>query len=152
MIRPAQSEDLEHLIILCEKHAHFERADYKSKGKSEALAKALFGENPALYCLVAESQESLIGYATYMVQFSTWDAQPYLYLDCLYLEKSARGKGLGKMFMERIKAEAKRLGCRLIQWQTPDFNQNAIAFYQNLGAEAKSKLRFFWSVSEEPVS
>ena len=32
--------------------------------------------------------------------------------------------------------------CSEIQWQTPDWNQRAIAFYKRAGASAKSKIRF----------
>ncbi|WP_148639138.1 GNAT family N-acetyltransferase [Aquimarina longa] len=95
--------------------------------------------------MIEESKE-IIGYTTFMKQFSTWDANFYIYLDCLFIKEKARGKGLGMFIMERVKEYAKSKNCKIIQWQTPDFNQKTINFYQKLGAVSKSKERFFWNV------
>lgn len=145
-IRFATSSDLDALIRLCAEHAAYEQAEYDPIGKKESLNKQLFGSNPPLYCLVVEQNEAIIGYATYMRQFSTWDATYYLYLDCLYLNGQSRGQGLGELLMQRIKEEAKKLSISEIQWQTPDFNEGAIRFYQRIGAKNKTKERFFWEV------
>ncbi|MBL4707385.1 MAG: hypothetical protein JKY48_02970 [Flavobacteriales bacterium] len=40
---------------------------------------------------------------------------------------------------------SKQLGASLIQWQTPDFNVDAIRFYKRRGATSKLKGRFFWT-------
>jgi GNAT superfamily N-acetyltransferase len=96
--------------------------------------------------LVVEKENTLIGYATFMKQFSTWDADFYIYLDCLYLKETSRGKGLGKIIMEMIKEYSKVENCTHIQWQTPNFNKKAIQFYLKIGATAKTKERFFLTI------
>ncbi|OJJ14448.1 GNAT family N-acetyltransferase [marine bacterium AO1-C] len=146
IIRFASPLDMDALIQLCAEHAAYEKADYDPYGKKEALSMRLFSPPPPLYCLVVEQHEEIIGYATYMKQFSTWDAGYYLYLDCLYLNEKSRGQGLGEQLMQRIKEEAQKLGLSEIQWQTPDFNEGAIRFYHRLGATSKNKERFFWQV------
>ena len=146
IIRFVSPLDMNALIQLCVEHAAYEKADYDPYGKKEALSMRLFSPPPPLYCLVVEQNEVIIGYATYMKQFSTWDARYYLYLDCLYLNEKARGQGLGEQLMYRIKEEAQKLGLSEIQWQTPDFNEGAIRFYQRLGATNKNKERFFWQL------
>ncbi len=143
LIRKAQEKDIDQIVSLCEAHAAFEGANYSSAGKGILLSMELFKKNPRLHCLVADHDNRLLGYATYTVQYSTLDACQYLYMDCLYLHEEARGKGLGKEFMGKIIKEAKRLNCELIQWQTPTFNTNAIAFYKNIGGFSKPKERFF---------
>ncbi|MEO1715245.1 MAG: GNAT family N-acetyltransferase, partial [Bacteroidota bacterium] len=75
--------------------------------------------------------------------FSTWDAEYYVYLDCLYLEPQTRGQGIGTQIMEEVKAFARAEDCSVIQWQTPDFNEKAIRFYQKIGGVSKAKERFF---------
>ena len=126
IIRFAQKKDLEEIIHLCELHATFEQAYYNQKQKKEQLKNHLFSDIPSLYCLVIEKGEELIGYATYMKQFSTWDASFYVYMDCLFLTEIARGYGIGEKLMERIKQETIKLNCTLIQWQTPKFNKRAM--------------------------
>lgn len=143
-IRAAISKDLPELVELCGLHAAYERTDYEAKGKQEILEKYLFSDPPALYSLVVEHDGNLIGYTTYMKQFSTWDASYYLYMDCLFLREQYRGQGIGLELMNKVKETAAQLQCSHIQWQTPDFNVRAIKFYQKIGGISKSKERFFW--------
>ena len=143
VIRFIKPRDLDGLVVLCQEHAEYEKSDYVSLGKKESLSKHLFAKDPTLYCLVLELDSQLIGYATFMKQFSTWDSAFYLYMDCLFLNELSRGLGLGELIMNRIKTEAVNLGCDLIQWQTPDFNTGAIRFYNRIGATSKTKERFF---------
>lgn len=143
IIRFAQREDIKAITTLCQLHSAYEKAEYQSQGKEQSLTSHLFNENPSLYCLIAELDKEIVGYATYMKQFSTWDADFYTYMDCLFLMENSRGLGIGEKLIERIKVEAKRLGCKLIQWQTPDSNVKAQKFYYRIGAASKSKERFF---------
>jgi len=143
MIRFAKKEDINQIIDLCEAHAHYEKCDYLRDGKLEKLSNDLFSDIPKLFCLVVEKDTKLIGYATYMKQYSTWDANEYIYMDCLFVNEETRGFGLGAKLIRRIQEEGKKLGCNLIQWQTPDFNVRAIKFYKRIGATSKEKERFF---------
>jgi len=142
-IRFIEYNDLKKLVQLCELHAIFEKSEYNSLGKEKELGGHLFSENPALYCLVVEIDNEIIGYATYMKQFSTWDASFYIYLDCLFLTEKARGSGIGAELINKIKQEAVKLNCKLIQWQTPVFNTRAMKFYERIGGISKTKERYF---------
>lgn len=142
-IRFAKEKDLPEIIGLCHQHALYEKAEFEKDGKQEKLKKHLFSDNPGLKCLVAEVNEEIVGYATYAKQFSTWDADFYIYMDCLFLNEKSRGYGIGEQIMNRIKKESQKAGCTLIQWQTPGFNTRAIKFYRRIGAVSKSKERFF---------
>ncbi len=50
--------------------------------------------------------------------------------------------------MESIKTQAKQRGYNQVQWQTPDFNADAIPFYPQLEAKAKTKPRFSWNLND----
>jgi GNAT superfamily N-acetyltransferase len=119
-IRFAKKRDLPRSIELCELHALFEQCAFDSKGKSEALSTQLFCDDPRVFCLITEQSDTLIGYATHMKQYATWDAAFYMYMDCLFLTEATRGKGVGEELINRIKLEAKTSNCSHIQWQTPD--------------------------------
>ncbi|MEM9337433.1 MAG: GNAT family N-acetyltransferase [Bacteroidota bacterium] len=138
--------DLGQLVKLCEKHAAYEKSTYSLIGKEKRLGDHLFGSAPSLQCLVAKRQSTVVAYATFMKQFSTWESEHYLYLDCLFLEESVRGLGLGGKMMNEVAKYADEQNCLTIQWQTPTFNQKAIAFYKKLGAIEKRKARFFWCI------
>ncbi|MBO9694097.1 GNAT family N-acetyltransferase [Chryseobacterium sp.] len=143
-IRFAEEKDLNSIIELCKAHAQYERSSFKEENKKEQLSKHILNPDSEIKCLIAESDTEIIGYATFFKQFSTWDASYYMYVDCLFLKEKARGNGIGKQIMEFIKTCSKEEGCKIIQWQTPNFNTGAIKFYTQLGAARKNKERFFW--------
>ena len=142
-LRFAIKSDLNNLVGLCERHAVFEQSEYDATNKKELLDSHLFKKDPSLFCLVVEYKKELIGYATYMKQFSTWDAEFYIYMDCLFMDDKFRGFGIGEELVNRIKKETKENGCSHIQWQTPEFNKRAMKFYDRIGAQSKSKARYF---------
>lgn len=142
LIRTSIESDLDKLIDLCQKHAAYERASYHTQGKKENLKKALFSEEKVLNCLIVEVSGEIIGYATYTFDFSTWDAEKFIYLDCLYLEDGFRSYGIGQALIEKIEEIGKSQNCINMQWQTPDFNVRAIKFYNRIGASGKEKIRF----------
>jgi GNAT superfamily N-acetyltransferase len=145
-IRSVKKEDLDELINLCKLHAIFEASGYNTEAKKELLDRNLFSDNPSLSCLVVENANKLIGYVTYMKQFSTWDANYYIYMDCLFMTEESRGFGMGEKLIHKIKVEARKMDCSLIQWQTPVFNKRAMKFYKRIGAYGKRKERYFLEV------
>jgi len=141
-IRKAELKDMTKLVELCQKHATFEQADFNSAGKVELLTKALFCKTPRLFCFMIESTTEIMGYFTYTIDFSTWDAQMFLHLDCLYLDPEFRRLGIGEKVVEKLRIIAREKNCVNIQFQTPAFNENAIKFYRRIGAKGKEKIRF----------
>jgi GNAT superfamily N-acetyltransferase len=144
-IRIAEKRDFEAIKRLVKAHAIFEKASALSDNNLNRLENYIFNTD-VVECLVAELNNEIVGYATFIKQFSTWNANYYIYLDCLYLNEKTRGKGIGTQIMDKIKTYAKSINCSGIQWQTPDFNKEAIDFYKKLGAESKTKERFNWRV------
>jgi GNAT superfamily N-acetyltransferase len=143
VIRAASPGDMDALIELCAEHATYEEAPYDPQGKATCLAHALFATPARLHAWVVELRGRLVGYATAIQEFSTWDATSFLHLDCLYLREEARGAGLGRQLVLEIASLARHLGCINVQWQTPEWNERTIRFYQRLGAIGKQKVRFF---------
>jgi len=142
-IRVATSKDQDALLFLMKEHALFEGHELKFSYLHQQLNNL---ETLPVTIFVVESNNKLQGYMSVEKQFSTWDMDWYLYLDCLYLTKETRGQGVGLKLMQKLKRFAKENMINTIQWQTPKDNFTAIAFYQKLNAVNKEKQRFFWSV------
>lgn len=141
-IRNCEVSDLPKLVVLCQKHAEYEKASFSPTGKEEALKKALFSTQPKLFCLVVAANETIVGYVSYTFDYSTWDAATFIYMDCLFLEEEARSFGIGDILLQKLKEIGTEHNCVSIQWQTPQFNERAIKFYQRIGAIGKDKVRF----------
>lgn len=148
-IREGVESDLPELIVLFKEHAEFEREDTSIIAPARDVSRLLFSSPPLVMSLVIQGSQKLLGYATYMVQASTWEAGNYLYLDCLYLRPEARGVGIGKEIMQRIAVEARALGHFSVQWQTPSSDTRAISFYERIGAKGKDKVRLFGAWFED---
>lgn len=141
-VRNCEISDLPKLVVLCEKHAEFEKADSSPVGKEAKLKEALFSQQPKLFCLVVATKETIIGYVSYTFDFSTWDAETFMYMDCLFLEEEARSFGIGEILINELKEIGRERNCINLQWQTPQFNERAIKFYNRIGGKAKDKVRF----------
>jgi L-amino acid N-acyltransferase YncA len=141
-IRGCEEKDLPRLVELCAAHAEYEKAAYNPEGKLEGLREAIF-QSKKLNCWVVEIKGEVEGFTTYTFDFSTWEAAPFLYMDCLFLNEACRSKGIGAEIMRKIRMIAKEAKCVNIQWQTPEFNVKAIKFYVGLGSVGKQKMRFF---------
>jgi len=137
MIREIKEKDLDKVIELIALHADWEKCPYQEQPQDkENLRKQIF-EVGDLKGLVVEVDNQVVGYATYIKQYSTWDAHYYNYMDCLFLEEQHRGSGWGKKIVDKIKEEGLPM-----QWQTPPHNEMGIGFYNHIGAEGKPKVRF----------
>ncbi|KQV13941.1 MULTISPECIES: GNAT family N-acetyltransferase [unclassified Kitasatospora] len=143
-IRPARPADLPRIVELAAEHAAYERAAPPAPDLVLRLDALLFGAPiPRLHCLLAELPDGeVVGYAAAAPELSTWQGREYLHLDCLFLRPAARGSGLGVLLMDAVAALAGRLGMTEVQWQTPDWNEGAARFYDRIGAEARTKLRY----------
>jgi ribosomal protein S18 acetylase RimI-like enzyme len=140
-IRVAEARDQKSILFLMKEHALFEGHELEVSIQHQQLNRL---ESLPLTIFVVESNNTLVGYMSVIKQFSTWDMDWYLYLDCLYLNEEARGQRIGLMLMQKLKFFSQENKINTIQWQTPKDNLPAIKFYQKLGAINKEKQRFFW--------
>ncbi|MFI9105433.1 GNAT family N-acetyltransferase [Streptomyces fildesensis] len=149
-VRPAAPDDLPTLIQLCAAHAAFEHADPVPDDLATRLGTALFSAPARLWCLVAESGGEVIGYATYTLDFSTWRGASYAHMDCLFVTEQHRGGGWGRRLLDNVVAAAAEAGAAEVQWQTPDWNTDAIRFYDRTGAQRRLKARYLLSTHALP--
>jgi len=140
-LRPLEQSDLPELADLCHEHAEYERASWNEYDRVARLT-SLFLTSDDARCWVVEGDGELAGFATATMERSTWDADCYLHLDCLYLRTAYRGGGLGRRLIAEVALLAVELGAVNLQWQTPAWNEEAARFYYRLGATSAEKLRF----------
>ncbi|WP_194975894.1 GNAT family N-acetyltransferase [Aquiflexum lacus] len=147
-IRAVERKDMPRLIELCGAHAAYENATFDASSKSEKLSHYFFEGNPSIICWVVDFEDTVEGYMVLSPEFSTWDADYYFHMDCLYLTEKCRGLGIGSEILMLIKYFARENGIKLIQWQTPVENKRAIKFYKTNGAIPKEKVRFYLDVEQ----
>ncbi len=102
----------------------------------ENIDAALFGENPRVFCDIAEMDGAPIGFALWFYNFSTFQGRCGLYLEDLYVRPEARGLGAGKALLARLAKRCVEEGLGRMDWAVLDWNAPSIAFYDSLGALA----------------
>lgn len=143
VIRRARVGDLPRLVELIHEHVAYEKSAPRPADLAGRLGPQLFAEDARLWVLLAETPDGAVaGYAACSAEFAFWDARHYLHMDCLYLAEEARGHGLGAALMDAVADLARELGLDHVQWQTPDWNEGAIRFYDRLGAAGMPKRRY----------
>ncbi|WP_267381491.1 MULTISPECIES: GNAT family N-acetyltransferase [unclassified Sphingomonas] len=127
------------MLPLIRSHAAYERGE--TSVSVAALRSAL--EPPFLLLgWVAMQAGQLVGYATATLDFSTWTGRSFLHLDCLFVQEGCRGGGIGAALLEAVRAHAAEREISEMQWQTPNWNKDAIRFYLREGAVMVPKERF----------
>jgi len=133
-LRAALPDDVPAILGLIAELAAFEHLSAQMEATEERLRRHLFGPRPAAECWVAEVDGVVVAYAIYFHNFSTFLAQPGLYLEDVYVQPAFRGRGIGGALLRALGRLAVERGCGRFEWTVLDWNEGAIRFYRGLGA------------------
>ncbi len=134
-IEQATENDVPLLLKLIRGLAQYEKLLGSVSATEERLRASLFGSSPYAEAILAYENDQPVGYAIYFFTYSSFVALPGLYLEDLFVLPGSRGSGVGRQLLAFLAARAiERGGCR-IEWAVLNWNEPAIRFYKNLGAE-----------------
>jgi GNAT superfamily N-acetyltransferase len=147
-IRPATRADVPQILAFIRALAAYEREPEAVRATEAGLERDGFGPNPFYFCLIAEHDGLPAGFALYFFNYSTWLGRPGLYLEDIFVEPEFRGRGIGKLLLERVAAIAVEKGCQRLQWEVLDWNTPAIEFYRAMGAKFLDEWRNMGATGE----
>jgi len=134
-IRPGTPADVPLILEFIRALAEYEKLTHACVATEEGLTQTLFGARPYAETLIAEWEGAPAGFALYFHSYSTFRAQPGIYLEDLFVKAELRGKGIGKALLARLAQLAVARGCARIEWAVLDWNEPSIGFYKGLGAQ-----------------
>ena len=137
-IRPATRNDVPVIAELIRGLARFEKLEHEVVMTEDMLTAGLFGERPYAEVLLADDEEQPVGFALFFHNFSTFLGRPGIYLEDLFVVPEQRGKGIGQLLLATLARLAVERGCGRLEWAVLDWNQEAIRFYERLGARPNS--------------
>ncbi len=147
-IRSANSNDLQNLLRLIHLKSEFDGCPSAVTATAEKLNQTLFGSQPMAYILLAEATSEQggeqgdlpVGYASYHFTYSTFLAQPSLWLDDLFVKSEYRNQSIGTQFIQQLCQIADSHGCGRIDWTVNVHNHLGIRFYQRIGGRLNTEV------------
>ncbi len=133
-LRAAEPRDLNAIVTLVGELAEFEQLTHLLEITPEGMAPHLFGPRPMVECVIGEVAGEVVGFALFFSNFSTFLGRPGLHLEDLYVRPEQRRTGLGAALFSYVGKLALERGCGRLEWSVLDWNANAIAFYEQMGA------------------
>lgn len=128
-IRKGTEKDVPRLLHLIQELATYEKEPDAVRVNESVLTNDGFGPNKIFDFFVAENHKEVVGIALYYEKYSTWKGR-CMYLEDIIVTESERGKGYGRLLMDRIVKEAESKKVKRIEWQVLDWNEPAINFYK----------------------
>jgi GNAT superfamily N-acetyltransferase len=139
VIRPARPDDTSVVLAFIRELADYEKVLHLVKTGEDDVRALLFVPNPRAFCDIAEIGGEPVGFAFWFYNVSTFEGRCGLYLEDLYVRPAARGMGAGKALLAHLARRCVSEGLRRLEWSVLDWNAPSIAFYDSLGATAKTE-------------
>ena len=76
-----------------------------------------------------DESEQLVGFAHFLFHRSTWAISDYCYLEDLFVDPDARGKGAGMALIAGVEKAARAEGCARLYLTTAEQNSSARKLY-----------------------
>jgi GNAT superfamily N-acetyltransferase len=140
-IRAARPADSALIFALVRELADYEKLSAEVDATEGQIAAALFGEQPRVYCDIAEWDGAPAGFALWFANFSTFRGRPGLYLEDIFVRPVFRQRGIGKALLKRLAQRCVNEDWARFEWAVLDWNAPAIAFYKSLGAQVLDEWR-----------
>ena len=135
VIRPAQPSDAGEYLKLVESFADFESLPPPDAEAKTRLIDHLFRDRPAYRLLVAELNESIVGYAAHYMAYSTFRARPAFFLEDIFVHPEFRHLKIGHRLFVFCARTAVAEGCGRMDFHVLDWNKDALAFYEHHGVQ-----------------
>lgn len=139
-IRSAKREDMPAIATMAaEFHAFRASIDdsdptFDIERAALKLEESGFGSRSLFSSLIAEIGSDPIGYAIYNIGFWADSLEGMVLLTDLFVREAWRGQGVGRQLMHRLAEIGRTARCERIMWTVWSRNDDAMRFYQKLGA------------------
>jgi GNAT superfamily N-acetyltransferase len=103
--------------------------------------KRLLAAGPAMFGRIAESDGEVVGFTVCVVHSGSWTLAPACYLEDLFVDPEARGRGIGAALIEDLILRCRERGWARLYWHTRESNAAARRLYDKF-ARADDFVRY----------
>ncbi len=133
-IRPASKNDTSLILSFIQGLAEYEKLAHEVIASEQDLRRTLFGAQPTAEVLIAEFSGRPAGFALFFTSYSTFLAQPGIYLEDLFVLPEYRGRSIGKRLLAFLAGLVVERKMGRLDWSVLNWNEPAIKFYTQIGA------------------
>ena len=142
-VRSALPTDVPQILAFIRGLGEYERLSAEVIASEEALRATLFGARPYAEVLIADCEGQPAGFALFFHSYSTFLAQPGIYLEDLFVEPAFRKRGVATALLRHLAGLAVSRDCGRLEWSALAWNRLAIDFYLKLGAVEMDAWRIY---------
>lgn len=141
-LRNAHKEDAALIVDYIHELAAFEQLSHECHASPELIEHWLFGDTPRAHCLLVDWDEKPAGFTIYFYNFSTFLTKPGMYIEDVFIRPDFRRCGIAQKIFQHLAQKALAEGCGRLEWCVLDWNNEAITFYESIGAVSMNE----WTV------
>ena len=133
-IRPAKEPDAPLVREFIRKLAEYGDISSEATVTEADVRAALFGPRPVAEAILAYVGNEPAGFAVYSFTCSSFMGKPGIFVEDLFVERQFRSRGIGKALLVTLARLGRERGCGRLEWSVLNWNEQAMEFYQDLGA------------------
>jgi GNAT superfamily N-acetyltransferase len=140
IVRNARPADEGRWKLLWADYLAFYRTDV-APDITELTWRRVFDPSSTIFMRVAEEDGRMMGFAICLTHEGTWIRGRDCYLEDLFVDKGARGRGVGRALIDDLVALCKINGWERLYWHTEETNTVARALYDRY-VESDGHIRY----------
>lgn len=140
-IRPARTEEIEEMLPLIRAYCEFYETEPDDEGLRRMFA-TLINEPDQGAVFVARDDGRAVGFATLDWKWSSLKAARIGYLEDLFVDPEARGRGIADALIEVCADRCRELRMPAMEWLTAPDNHRAQHVYNRTGADVGTYLEY----------
>jgi GNAT superfamily N-acetyltransferase len=149
VIRKGTRKDARAFLKLLVGLANFEHLKPPDAAGKKRIVNDVF-ERKRANLFLAFWRGSPAGYALYFYTYSSFLAKPTFYLEDIFVFEKFRKRGIGKSLFTTCLEEAKQKNCGRFEFAVLTWNENAIKFYEKLGARRLEDW-YYYRINEHTI-
>lgn len=134
-VAPVAAAEFERLLPLIAAYQRFYEVDEIDEERNRSFFRRFLAPSEDGMLIGAREGDRLAGYACLYWHFSSLQAQEIVLMNDLYVEETARGRGIGRALIEATAEIARGRGAPYFEWATAPDNHTAQRLYDSTGAE-----------------
>ncbi|HEY6638562.1 MAG TPA: GNAT family N-acetyltransferase [Solirubrobacterales bacterium] len=140
-IRPARTDEIEEMLPMIRAYCEFYETEPNDEGL-RSMFETLISEPSQGAVFIARDGGKAVGFATLDWKWSSLKAARIGYLEDLFVDPEARGRGIADALIEVCAERCRELGMPALEWLTAPDNHRAQKVYDRTGAESGTYLEY----------